>query len=235
VSASPHQRTRSEDGGRAPIAVEALARQPRLSERSVADGASGEAATDRNSRLHHAAPRRRRGGSLLRRDCPSTRVAVQSSDPDGLKERAAGLGLAVFDKLDVESLLAWVERQAAVWNGLGSTTVAALAPRRDVSCSHVVTASLVASRPNAADVRPPHYVGSCCIRGAGQGLPQIRLTRDVTLRRKPFDDPANHVVGAGGEGGTECGKVSATGNDDPPVELQQQRPVVGQPTGRSVD
>jgi CheY-like chemotaxis protein len=72
---------------------------------------------------------------LLRRDCPSTRVAVQSSDPDGLKERAAGLGLAVFDKLDVESLLAWVERQAAVWNGLGSTTVAALAPRRDVSCS----------------------------------------------------------------------------------------------------
>jgi CheY-like chemotaxis protein len=172
---------------------------------------------------------------LLRRDCPSTRVAVQSSDPDGLKERAAGLGLAVFDKLDVESLLAWVERQAGVWNGLGSTTVAALAPRRDVSCSHVVTASLVASRPNAADVRPPHYVGSCCIRGAGQGLPQIRLTRDVTLRRKPFDDPANHVVGAGGEGGTECGKVSATGNDDPPVELQQQRPVVGQPTGRSVD
>jgi hypothetical protein len=135
VSASPHQRTRSEDGGRAPIAVEALARQPRLSERSVADGASGEAATDRNSRLHHAAPRRRRGGSLLRRDCPSTRVAVQSSDPDGLKERAAGLGLAVFDKLDVESLLAWVERQAGVWNGLGSTTVAALAPRRDVSCS----------------------------------------------------------------------------------------------------
>jgi hypothetical protein len=72
---------------------------------------------------------------LLRRDCPSTRVAVQSSDPDGLKERAAGLGLAVFDKLDVESLLAWVERQAGVWNGLGSTTVAALAPRRDVSCS----------------------------------------------------------------------------------------------------
>jgi CheY-like chemotaxis protein len=72
---------------------------------------------------------------LLRRDCPSTRVAVHSSDPDGLKERAAGLGLAVFDKLDFESLLAWAERQAAGWNGLGSTTVAALAPRREFSCS----------------------------------------------------------------------------------------------------
>jgi hypothetical protein len=72
---------------------------------------------------------------LLRRDCPSTRVAVHSSDHGGLKERAAGHELAVFDKLDFESLLAWVERQAAVWNGLGSTTVAALAPRRDFSCS----------------------------------------------------------------------------------------------------
>jgi CheY-like chemotaxis protein len=72
---------------------------------------------------------------LLRRDCPSTRVAVQSSDPDGLKERAAGLGLAVFDKLDFECLLAWVERQAGAWHGLGSATVAALAPRRDFSCS----------------------------------------------------------------------------------------------------
>jgi CheY-like chemotaxis protein len=72
---------------------------------------------------------------LLRRDCPSTRVAVHSSDPEGLKARAAGFGLAVFDKLDVESLLAWAERQAAAWNGLGSTTVAALAPRRDFSCS----------------------------------------------------------------------------------------------------
>jgi CheY-like chemotaxis protein len=71
---------------------------------------------------------------LLRRDCPSTRVAVQSSDPDGLKERAAGLGLAMFDKLDFECLLAWVERQVGAWNGLEST-VAALAPRRDFSCA----------------------------------------------------------------------------------------------------
>jgi CheY-like chemotaxis protein len=72
---------------------------------------------------------------LLRRHRPSTRVAVHSSDPDGLKERAAGLGLTLFDKLDFERLLGWVERQADAWRGLGSGTVAALAPRRDFSCS----------------------------------------------------------------------------------------------------
>jgi CheY-like chemotaxis protein len=72
---------------------------------------------------------------LLRRHRPSTRVAVHSADPDGLKERAAGLGLTLFDKLDFESLLGWVERQADAWRGLGSGTVAALAPRRDCSCS----------------------------------------------------------------------------------------------------
>lgn len=72
---------------------------------------------------------------LLRRDCPSIRVAVHSSDHDGLKERAAGHGLAVFDKLDFESLLTWVERQAGACNGIESTTVAALALRSDFSCS----------------------------------------------------------------------------------------------------
>jgi CheY-like chemotaxis protein len=74
---------------------------------------------------------------LLRRDRPSIRVAVHSSDPDSLRERAraAGLELALFDKLDFEHLLAWVEQQARALHGLGSATVAALAPRRDFSCS----------------------------------------------------------------------------------------------------
>jgi len=66
---------------------------------------------------------------LLRRDCRSTRVAVHSSDHDGLKERAVGHELAVFDKLFFESLLACVEREAGAWNGIGSTAAAALAPR----------------------------------------------------------------------------------------------------------
>jgi CheY-like chemotaxis protein len=71
----------------------------------------------------------------LRRERPSIRVAVHSADPDGLEKRAAGLGLAVFDKLEFESLVAWVERQAGAWRGLGSATLAALASRRDFFCS----------------------------------------------------------------------------------------------------
>jgi DNA-binding NarL/FixJ family response regulator len=47
----------------------------------------------------------------LRRDRPSTRIAVHSSDPYGLQERAAGRGLTLFDKLDFDGLLAWIERQ----------------------------------------------------------------------------------------------------------------------------
>jgi DNA-binding NarL/FixJ family response regulator len=65
---------------------------------------------------------------LLRRDCPSIHVAVQSSDPEELNQRADGLGLTVFDKLDFERLLAWVEEQAAANRGLGSATVSARAP-----------------------------------------------------------------------------------------------------------
>jgi two-component system response regulator DesR len=68
---------------------------------------------------------------VLRRAFPSLRVAVHSADPDALEERAAGSGLALFDKRDLDRLLAWVERQAVdVHRGLGSTPVAALAPGR---------------------------------------------------------------------------------------------------------
>jgi CheY-like chemotaxis protein len=65
---------------------------------------------------------------LLRRECPSMHVAVQSSDPEGLNQRVAGLGLTVFDKLDFERLLAWVEQRAGASRGPESATVAALAP-----------------------------------------------------------------------------------------------------------
>jgi CheY-like chemotaxis protein len=72
---------------------------------------------------------------LLRRDCPSTRVAVHSADPRGLEERAAGLGLALFDKLDLDRLLGWIERWAGDVGAPGPVAVAALARRRDYSCS----------------------------------------------------------------------------------------------------
>lgn len=72
---------------------------------------------------------------VLRREFPSIRVAVHSADPYALEERAAEFGLALFDKLDLDLLLTWVERQTVDLDGLGSTTVAALAPRRGFACS----------------------------------------------------------------------------------------------------
>jgi CheY-like chemotaxis protein len=73
---------------------------------------------------------------VLRRDFPPLRVAVHSADPYALAQRAAGSGLAMFDKLDLDRLLAWVERQAVdLHRGRASSTVAALAPRRGFSCS----------------------------------------------------------------------------------------------------
>jgi CheY-like chemotaxis protein len=68
--------------------------------------------------------------AVLRRDFPAIRVAVHSADPYALEERAAGFGLPLFDKLDLDRLLAWVKRQTVDLNGFGSMTVAALAPTR---------------------------------------------------------------------------------------------------------
>lgn len=72
---------------------------------------------------------------VLRREFPSLRIAVHSADPYALEHRAEGLGLSLFDKLDLDRLLAWVERQTVDLNGLGPATVAALAPRRGFACS----------------------------------------------------------------------------------------------------
>jgi CheY-like chemotaxis protein len=73
---------------------------------------------------------------VLRRDFPPLRIAVHSADPYALEERAAGFGLVLFDKLDLDRLLAWVALQTVDLRGrLGSTSVAALAPRRGFSCS----------------------------------------------------------------------------------------------------
>ena len=69
---------------------------------------------------------------------PSMRIAVQSSDPDDLRARAGGLGLALFDKLECERLVHWVEKQARSCGSCAEETVAtisALAPRRDLTCS----------------------------------------------------------------------------------------------------
>jgi CheY-like chemotaxis protein len=62
---------------------------------------------------------------------PSLRIALHSSDPDELRQRAHGLGLPLFGKLEVDRLAEWVEDEAMRWSAIldavsvcGSTRVA---------------------------------------------------------------------------------------------------------------
>ena len=64
---------------------------------------------------------------------PSMRVALHSADPDALRARAEGLGLPLFDKLDLDALLGWVTRQAVPLDARAGPTAAA-SPRRELSC-----------------------------------------------------------------------------------------------------
>jgi len=69
---------------------------------------------------------------------PSMRIALQSSDPESLRARAGGLGFALFDKVEFEGVLGWVERQVSTWSNIGSeerSRVAALARKVELSCS----------------------------------------------------------------------------------------------------
>jgi two-component system NarL family response regulator len=43
---------------------------------------------------------------------PSLQIALHSSDPELLRQRAAGLGMPLLDKVEFERLVDWVERQA---------------------------------------------------------------------------------------------------------------------------
>jgi CheY-like chemotaxis protein len=72
----------------------------------------------------------------LRELQPSLRIALHSSDPELLLQRAAGLDLPLFDKLDVDGLMIWLERQteeASAAKGIGA--VARMAPKLDLCCS----------------------------------------------------------------------------------------------------
>jgi CheY-like chemotaxis protein len=66
---------------------------------------------------------------------PSLQIALHSSDPELLRQRAAGLELPLFDKVDFDRLLAWVERHAEEASAAsGSAAVARIAPI-DLCCS----------------------------------------------------------------------------------------------------
>jgi len=64
---------------------------------------------------------------------PSLQIALHSSDPELLRQRAAGLELPLFDKVDFDRLLAWVERQAETT--FAASGSAADEPNLELSCT----------------------------------------------------------------------------------------------------
>jgi DNA-binding NarL/FixJ family response regulator len=70
---------------------------------------------------------------------PSLQIALHSSDPELLRQRAAGLELPLFDKVDFDRLLAWVKRQAGKTSvasaSASASASAALEPKLDLCCS----------------------------------------------------------------------------------------------------
>jgi CheY-like chemotaxis protein len=68
---------------------------------------------------------------------PSPRIALHSSDAELLRQRAADLGLPLFDKVDFERLREWVERQATgtcATGATGSGLVTPMAAKVDLCC-----------------------------------------------------------------------------------------------------
>lgn len=61
---------------------------------------------------------------------PSLQIAFHSSDPEPLRARAADVEAPLFDKGDVERLLAWVERQSSAVDA----PAAPIAPKDDLYC-----------------------------------------------------------------------------------------------------
>ena len=65
---------------------------------------------------------------------PTMAIAVHSSDVEQLRRRAGDLGLPLFDKIDFDRLLAWVEQQAKASAAPGCEAVAPVAPKLDLCC-----------------------------------------------------------------------------------------------------
>jgi CheY-like chemotaxis protein len=69
---------------------------------------------------------------------PSMRIALHSSDPRALRERASGARLPLFDKLELGSLVTWVEQQASsliAADGSASAGVTPPARKLDLNCA----------------------------------------------------------------------------------------------------
>jgi two-component system response regulator DesR len=68
---------------------------------------------------------------------PSLLIALHSSDPELLRRRAAGLELPLFDKVELDGLVDWVERAAREGRAVGGRTaaVASMPPNADLCCA----------------------------------------------------------------------------------------------------
>lgn len=110
-------------------------------------------------------------GLRLRALQPSLQLALHSSDPDLLRLRAAGLELPLFDKLDFDGVVEWVERHSLRRTTAGHSRArpAPIAPRRDLFC-RVCGYGIVASRPPAR----------CPL--CGKGAEWVEALRSVSLR-----------------------------------------------------
>lgn len=74
----------------------------------------------------------------LRQLQPSIRVALHSSDPDGLRARATGFGMPLFDKLEFDRLVGWARQQAIALTTIRSepnARISRLARKLELSCS----------------------------------------------------------------------------------------------------
>jgi CheY-like chemotaxis protein len=75
----------------------------------------------------------------LRAMQPSLRIALQSADAPALWERARGLHVPLFDKLEIDRLTDWIEAQTEWWRALDAdppqARVAPLARKLERRCS----------------------------------------------------------------------------------------------------
>lgn len=78
---------------------------------------------------------------------PSLRIALHSSDTDALHQRAKGLGVALFDKAELDRLVAWVARHVKRPRPRRAFSRSSRgARRRDLGCSRCGY-GIVAGRP----------------------------------------------------------------------------------------
>ena len=78
--------------------------------------------------------------SRLRALQPALRIALQSSDPELLRERAAGLALPLFDKLEFEQVLEWIRQTRVVDQAVPA------APKLELCCA-LCGYGIIARRP----------------------------------------------------------------------------------------